>query len=470
MSDPEPSIRHPRRRSCANASLRAEIGRVSRMTIEERVKAELTMRECFDWLQPEIGKPSRDALEGENVRIRTGSKLRIMTIPQLANLALLAALTLAVTAAAQERSQPKTAAEMLQVQWSRGQAEGNGPVKLSNFPLRVEDISHINPMGMMASGHVVPTDHLYLVAKESPDKNKLYDVIAVADGRVVMIQWRPNPKGGQPDPTVFDRAVDLKVVVEHAATCWSYVDHLIELAPDLQKRIGDQIKPGQPVQVRIPVKAGEVLGKVRGGFTFDFALIDTTVTNEGFVKPDHFLQRDPHRPHVVDPFLYVDEPLRSKLLALNPRKANPAGGRIDYDREGQLVGNWYREGSGGYAGIKGRWDYWVGHLAFAYHHVDPTQVIISIGDVEKRARQFQVHGNTPDPAKVGKEDGIVKFSLIEPRIDNRTGKQLADAPERFYGVLLVQVLDHGKLRLEVFPNKGAEEVKGFSDAAQIYER
>jgi hypothetical protein len=308
-----------------------------------------------------------------------------MTIPQLATIAYLASLTLAT---AKERNQPKTAAEMLQLQWSLGQADGKGPVKLINFPLRVEDISHINPMGMMASGHVVPTDHLYIVAKESPDKNKLYDVIAVADGRVVMIQWRPNPEGGQPDPTVFDRPVDLKVVVEHATTCWSYVDHLVELAPALQKRIGDPVKLGQPVQVRIPVKAGEVLGKVRGGLTYAFALIDTTVTNESFVKPDHFLQRDPHRPHVVDPFPYVDEPLCSALLALNPRKANPAGGKIDYDKEGLLVGNWYREGCGGCAGLKGRWDYWVGHLALAYHHVDPTQVIISIGDFEKRTRQF----------------------------------------------------------------------------------
>jgi hypothetical protein len=393
-----------------------------------------------------------------------------MRIAQLAAVALLASLVLAAMATAQERAQAKTAAEMLQMQWSRGQAEGKGPVKVATFPLRVEEISRINPMGMMASGHVVPTDHLALVAKEARDKEKLYDVLAVADGRVVMIQWRPNPKGGQPDLTVFDRAVDLKVVIEHAETCWSYVDHLVELAPAIQKKVGDQFKPGQPVPVRIPVKAGEVVGKVRGGFTFDFALIDTAVSNKGFVKPDHFLNRDPHRLHVVDPFAYVDEPLRSKLLAFNPRKAKPEGGKIDYDVEGRLVGNWYREATGGYAGPKGRWDYWVGHLAFAYHHIEPTQVIISIGELEKRARQFQVRGNTPDPAKVSKDDGLVRYSLIEPRIDNRTGKQLADAPERFYGVMLVQVLEKSKLRLEVFPGKNVGDVKEFSNAAQVYER
>ena len=56
MSFPKPSIGSPRRSSCADAALRAELGRVSRMTIEERVKAALMMRERFDWLQPEAEK------------------------------------------------------------------------------------------------------------------------------------------------------------------------------------------------------------------------------------------------------------------------------------------------------------------------------------------------------------------------------------------------------------------------------
>ena len=236
---------------------------------------------------------------------------------------------------------------MLNQQWSRGRAEGQGPVRLKTFPLGVEDISHINPMGSMASGHTTPNDHLSLVAKESQDKGKLYDVLAVADGRLVVIQWRPNPVGGQPDPTVFDRAVDLKVTLEHAATCWSYVDHLVQLDPAIQKQVGSELKPGQPYWVRIPVKAGQVIGKVRGGFTFDFAIIDTTVTRKGFVLPEQFLKRDLHKLHVVDPFDYIDEPLRTKLLSFNPRKAKPLGGRIDYDIDGKLVGNWYREGTGG---------------------------------------------------------------------------------------------------------------------------
>ena len=50
MSGSEPSSR--RRSACGDASLRAEIDRVKRMTVEERIKAALTMRERFDWLLP----------------------------------------------------------------------------------------------------------------------------------------------------------------------------------------------------------------------------------------------------------------------------------------------------------------------------------------------------------------------------------------------------------------------------------
>lgn len=352
--------------------------------------------------------------------------------------------------------------------WSRGQAEGAGPVKLTTFPLRVEDISHINPMGMMASGHVTPNDHLYLVGKEP--KTKLYDVLAVTDGRVVAIQWRPNPPGGQPDPTVFDRAVDLKVIIEHTPTCWSYLDHLVELDTVIQKQVGGELKPGQPVAVRVPVKAGQVIGKVRGGFTFDFALIDTAVTRKGFVRPEQFLKRDPWKPHTVDPFDYVNEPLRGKLLALNPRKVAPFGGRIDYDVNGRLAGNWYREGSGGYAGLDRRWDYWVGHLTFAYHHLAPSQIIISIGELDGRTRQFAVQGNAPDPARIGPADGVVKYSLISPNVDSRTGRPMAGFDERVYGVLLAHMVEPRKLKLEVFSNKTTTEVKDFTTTARFYER
>ncbi len=380
-----------------------------------------------------------------------------------------ALLVLVLTCYAQDRERLGTVAQ-IERQWSSGKVESKGQVKLTTFPLRVEDIGHINPMGMMANGHVTPTDHLYLVAKESLDKKHLYDVLAVADGRIVVIQWRPNPTGGQPDPTVFDRAVDLKIVIEHTTTCWSYVDHLVAIDPVIQKQVGQELKPGQPVSVCIPVKANQVIGKVRGGFTFDFSLIDSAVTRKGFVVPEQFITRDPWKPHTVDPFDYIDEPLRSQLLIFNPRKTPPFGGKIDYDIDSRLVGNWYLENTGGYAGLNRHWDYWVGHLTIAYHHLDAAQIIISIGEWDGRAQQFGVRGNAPDPASINKASGLVKYNLVTPNVDAQTGKSLTNYHERFYGVLLAQLLEDRKLRMEIFHGKTSEEVKGFSNAARVYER
>jgi|GEM_PF-474272 len=390
-------------------------------------------------------------------------------------------------------SEGKTAAstaEQINLMWSRGQAKGEGPVKLQSFPLRLDDIGYIIPLGNMQSGHTTPSDHLYLVPKgavnqgqggnqrneqgqrmDDRDFSQLYDVVAVADGFVVMLQWRPNPQGGQAqfDPTVFDRAVDLKVFIEHSSHVWSYVDHLVKVDDSIMQQVLGGVQPGQPVNVRIPVKAGQVIGKV-GNQTFDFALIDTSTTRQGFVKPEQFLKRDPWKPHTVDPFDYIDEPLRGQLIAKCARKVPPFGGRIDYDIDGKLIGNWYEQGTGGYAGLNRRIDYWVGHLAIVYHHLDPKIVVISIGNYDGRAAQFWVKGNQPDPATISEKDGIVKYELIHGQLGSSGQIQMRQDGDQVKGTVLCQVLPERTLKFEVFPGKGGDEVEGFTAAARVYER
>lgn len=393
---------------------------------------------------------------------------------------------------AQTNSRPASTADMLSQMWSQGRATGTGPVKLQTFPLRLDDIGHIIPLGNMQSGHVTPSDHLYLVPKgavnqgqqsnqrpgggprngvDTRDFSQLYDVVAVADGFVVMLQWRPNPQGGQAkyDPSVFDRAVDLKVFIEHSAHVWSYVDHLIEVDASVMKEVSGGVQPGQPVHVRIPVKAGQVIGKI-GNQTFDFALIDTTTMRKGFVKPEQFLKRDPQKPHVVDPFDYIAEPLRTQLLAKNARKVPPFGGRIDYDVDGKLVGNWYEEGTGGYAGLDRRIDYWVGHLSVVYHHLDPKIIVFSIGNYDGRAAQFWVKGNKPDPASIGENDGVVKYELIHGQLGSSGERQLSHNADEVQGTVLCQVLPERKLKFEAFPGASGPEIEAFTSAARLYER
>jgi hypothetical protein len=54
-------VSRPRRSASADAALRAEIERLSLMTVEERVTAALTMPARFKWIQPE--KKSRPSSE-----------------------------------------------------------------------------------------------------------------------------------------------------------------------------------------------------------------------------------------------------------------------------------------------------------------------------------------------------------------------------------------------------------------------
>ncbi len=385
-------------------------------------------------------------------------------------------------------SSPQTTAALLNQMWSRGQATGDGPVKLKSFPLRIDDIGYIIPLGNMQSGHTTPSDHLYFVPKgatnqsrastrgqgprtDDRDFSRLYDVVAAADGFIVALQWRPNPQGGQAkyDPTVFDRAVDLKVFIEHSAKVWSYVDHLVEVDAAIMKHVPGGLQPGPPAHVRIPVKAGQVIGKI-GNQTFDFALIDTATTRNGFVRPEQFLKRDPWKPHTVDPFDYVEEPLRGQLLAKNARKVPPFGGRIDYDIDGKLVGNWFEVGTGGYAGLNRRIDYWVGHLSIVYHHLDPKIVVISIGNYAGRAAQFWVNHNQPDPATIGEQAGVVKYELIHGQLSSNGQLQRRQDTDQVQGTALAQLLPGRKLKFEAFPGKTGDQVNGFTGDARIYER
>jgi hypothetical protein len=361
---------------------------------------------------------------------------------------------------------PRSTGASLNELWSRGRAAAPGPVKLQTFPLRVEDIEHVIPMGMMVHGHVTPSDHLSLQPKDRNAPSDRYEVLAPGDGFIVDIH---RPPSGNPDPGVRAYSGDFRIIIEHSGSVYSWFGLIDRLAPDVISAAGGMPPAGPPVGVRIPVKAGQVIGSTGGGHGVDFTVLDTRSTLKGFIKPERFRERDPWKPHVIDPFPLVEEPLRGKLLALNPRKEAPHGGRIDYDIAGTLAGNWYAEGSGGYAGLNRRMDYWAGHLAFAYHHIDPAKIVVSIGDYDGKPRQFWVKGNAPDPAKDSEKDGVVKYELVWSRLNN-SGQPFDGLPTNVPGIALAQVLPGRKLRFESFPGKTGAQVSGFTSNAKMYER
>lgn len=351
--------------------------------------------------------------------------------------------------------------------WSRGRAEGKAPVKLSHLPFREEDIGSIGPLGMMVHGHVTPSDHLGVSPKDHAAPKGHYPILAPANGFIVDLQ---RPPTGNPDPGVRNYAGDYRIIIEHSSTCYSWIGLVDRLDASVLDAIGEEPRPGQPVGVRVPVKAGQTIAWSGGSHGIDYTLLDTQKTLKGFIDLTQFQNRDPWKPHVVDPFDYMDEPLRSRLLKLNPRTSEPRGGKIDYDIDGRLVGNWYERDTGGYAGKNRRLDYWVGHLTFAYHHIDSSKIVISLGHFDGRPRQFWVKGNSPDPAKITESDGLVKYELVYAAISNAGIPYEGLDTTRVQGVVLAQVLPNRQIKVETFPGKTARDITTFSNAAKVYER
>ena len=177
------------------------------------------------------------------------------------------------------------------------------------------------------------------------------------------------------------------------------------------------------------------------------------------------------------------EPIKTQLLEKNIRQKEPRGGKIDYDIDGKLVGNWFEENTNGYSGKKEYQrmsGYWGTHLAFAYDGLDPSLIIISMGDFSGEAKQFAVKGNAPDPKDVDASDGIIKYELVsfdymtdeDALWDRRSFANIKNAfgGDSVSGTVLVQILENRKIKFESFPGKSASQVNGFTENAKIYER
>ncbi len=342
------------------------------------------------------------------------------------------------------------------------QCSGTGTVQFTSPPRKLEDIELIEPIGLMSGGHVTPIDHGYYYPPNwnpRDDPSKFSDVMAPADGVITEISLINNIRG------------DYRMLIHHTCTFYTIYIHLKELSPRISQITGEITRHTYP---NIRVTAGETIGRAN---SFDFSVHDEEVTLSGFVVPGHYTE--PWKIHTVDMFDHFVEPIRSQLLAKNVRQAEPRGGKIDYDIDGRLVGNWFVENTGGYGGT-GTGDYWMGHLTFAYDGLEPSMVIISTGNYSNEAKQYAVKGNAPDPATISVASGLVKYELVsfdyvtsEGQIWNRisfakiTGSVRSDYAE---GVILVQMIEDRKIKVEVFPGKTASEVNGFTNNAKIYER
>ncbi len=270
--------------------------------------------------------------------------------------------------------------------------QGKGYVNFTSPPRKLEDIEIIQPIGLMIGNHVTPVDHGYYYPpgwKWPDDPKDFKDVFSPADGIITEISLVGNVKG------------DYRMIIHHTCDFYTIYIHLKGLSGKIMDEAGEVTRNINP---QIEVSAGELIGMAN---SFDFSVHYDRIVLKGFITPELY-EGEPWKIHTVDMFDYFVEPIRSQLLSKNLRQVQPRGGKIDFDIDGRLVGNWFVENTNGYSGRYGLGpDYWETHLSFAYNAIDPSLVTVSIGDFKGGPKQFAVKGNSPDPADVSVSSGIV---------------------------------------------------------------
>lgn len=337
-------------------------------------------------------------------------------------------------------------------EWTKGCTSAKR-VQMTHLPMRMSDVASFSPYGLVAGAHVTPIDHLYFYPKPGP--RDTYPVYAMADGFITEITVRGiQVDSGKPRPPEY------RYMLQHSCQTISYFDLITKIDDSIIKEYPDAATKGMRGQ--FPVKAGQIVGWI-GEQSLDTAIYNMDLTLPGFITPALY-DAEPWKVHTDDFYSYFSAAHQAEMQKLNKRKEKPYSGKIDYDQPGKLIGNWFKQGTNGYAGASGYGagdgtgrGYWSGHLAIFYHAIQPSMIIVSIGEFKDGDPQyFAVSSNAPDPATISKSSGVVKYELIQTAQNNEVINNTE--PQ---GVALFQVLDGEKLKAEFFPGKTAAQVDGF---------
>ena len=353
--------------------------------------------------------------------------------------------------------------EQIEIERIRRGCEGT-KTKFDYAPVNLDKTKVFLPLGLMTGDHVTPIDHHYFQNFDNTEFD--IETYSPGDGYITDIGHSHGAEEGK----------DYHIRIQHSCTISSLYIYVSNLPEKIKRHA-----PGKNgyAGVNIPVEAGELIGYYKNNL--DYSVVDEEVVLTGFVVPYHY-RGERWKIHVPNTLDYFNEPIRSKLIEKSVRTAEPISGKIDYDIDGRLVGNWFLEGTDGYAGDSTSFErYWLGHLSIVYDAYDPTRIVISIAGYEDRdSRQFGVKGNSPDPADVGIGNGLIKYELVDYyHITSGGGSWDAISPvkisktasnEIVQGIVLVQMIETRKIKFETFPGKTASQVSDFTENAKIYER
>lgn len=352
---------------------------------------------------------------------------------------------------------------------------GKGSVPYTAELLRLNDLANIVPLGRMFDSHVTPTDHQYWQPLDRNASYNQYKLYAPADGHIVSLARTLPGRVTTIDQAATTTEIEYNMTIEHTCDFSTILLHVHSLPQSILDQVTFDSSNRAP-SVRIKVTAGQEIGTV-GGTTFDIITVDVTKKLSGFVNEKTY-EGEPWKIYSQDTVAYYAEPLRTQYYSKISRTAQPVGGRIDYDKDGFAVGNWFRQGTVGYVNNYSE-RYWDGHLAIAYDPHVPSQIIFSTGhSFDGKSAQFMVDPNSPDPATVDASKGIVTYNLYSYYYTTSNGTSWNGAFAAkdlkmvknggLKGKVLLQVQPDKTLKVEMVPVGSSQTT--FSGAAQIYTR
>ena len=285
----------------------------------------------------------------------------------------------------------------------------SGSLAFTFAPIDTAVIQYIVPLGNMGPwAHTFPTDHAYIYHHLGAGSFAPVLVVAPASGTIS--NTYPGTSGQS------------KAWIKVNSRYSYYIDHVI-LAGGLA--VGSKIE------------AGATLG-VSDGIALDFAVTDQ-LTTQGFITPARY---GLDSIYAQSPFPFFVEPIRSALYAKVQRVGGDLDGKINFDVAGTLSGNWFDE-SLPIAGSTSN-DITVGQrqIAFARDVRFPDRLRVSVGGFGMTGL-YGVPPGSPDFTAITPALGQVVYRLLN------TGEPGGPAGTDPLGLLLVQLIDGGHLRVEV---------------------
>ncbi|MBL0312860.1 MAG: hypothetical protein IPP78_09145 [Holophagaceae bacterium] len=300
-----------------------------------------------------------------------------------------------------------------------------GPGVMTFTPLELPQVADLEALGAMNPvGHTIPTDHVYFYYADPNHRPwPVLPVVAPGTGKVIWILATP----GLPDQ---------KVQVQMTGNFSYYLDHVVL---------------DSTIQVGTTITAGQRVGQTgSGSAAVDLGVLYSAITLTGFVNPARYGETV----HADSPFKYFAEPLKTQIYAKVRRSGPDKDGKIDYDVRGRLIGNWFHE-SVVVADSMGP-SAWPKQVAFCPDDHEPTQPRVSIGGFCGFVGLWSPRPGDPDPASVSVASGRVAFHL---GVGTGTGGAL----------MIIQMLDDTRIRLQVFPGSAPDSTT-FDANALIYIR